>query len=333
MVRKKSVSQGVTVYDVAEHAGVSIATVSRALSGSRPMSDELREKVQQSAAVLGYNVNLVGRALRQRKTSTIGLVIPDFENPFFSSLAQGISRRFTKSEAEVLVASADNNAESELRAVQSFLGRQVDALVMIPNDEDSSAEALKMASDNVPTVQFDRFVPGLDIPFIGCDNKAGMDLVSDYITRSIDTESQPVILVGGGKSSSSGHERSSRFLSNTTVTRHLEGSFSFEWGQQAVQSLLDDGVARGTLVCGADVIAIGAVSWLLSQGYSIPSDFRVIGFDGVGVAQLAHPTLTTVLQPVDEMTEAIEKLFSSGSSKSAKAIQRFRPVLVERESA
>lgn len=329
---KKSTSQGVTVFDVAEHAGVSIATVSRALSGSRPMSDELREKVKQSAAALGYQVNLVGRALRQKKTSTIGLVIPDFENPFFSSLAQGISRRFARSETDVLVASADNDAEAEVRAVQSFLGRQVDALVMIPNDESTSAEAMKIASDSVPTVQFDRFVPGLDIPFIGCDNKAGMDLISDYISRSIDIESQPVILIGGGKSSSSGHERSSRFLSRTNVARHLEGSFSFEWGQQAAQSLLDDGVTRATLVCGADVIAIGAISWLLSRGHSIPSDFRVIGFDGVGVSQLAHPTLTTVLQPVGEMTEAIEKLLSSDSGHSAKATQRFRPELVERES-
>lgn len=331
-MRKKSVSQGVTVFDVAEHAGVSTATVSRALSGSRPMSEELREKVKQSAAALGYQVNLVGRALRQRKTSTIGLVIPDFENPFFSSLAQAISRRFAQSDAEVLVASADNNVETELRAVQSFLGRQVDALVIIPNDEVSSSQALKIASDSVPTVQLDRFVPSLDIPFIGCDNEAGMDLVSDYITRSVDIESQPVILIGGGESSSSGHERSSRFLSRTAVDRHLEGSFSFEWGQQAAQSLLGDGVARGTLVCGADVIAIGVISWLHSQGLSIPSDFRVIGFDGVGVAELAHPRLTTVLQPVDEMSEAIEKLLSSGI-KSSNAVQRFRPTLVERESA
>lgn len=331
MKRENGTPRGVTVFDVAEHAGVSIATVSRALSGSRPMSDELRKKVKLSASALGYQVNLVGRALRKQKTSTVGLVIPDFENPFFSSLAQGISRRFAQSEADVLVASADNDPDSEVRAVESFLGRRVDALVMIPNDENTSAHAMTLARDNVPTVQFDRFVPGLNIPFIGCDNKAGMDLISTHIDTQIDIREQPVVLVGGGKSSSSGHERSSRFLQKAEVTAHLEGSFSFEWGQQAAQQVLDRGLTKATLVCGADVIAIGAISWLLSHGYSIPDDFRVIGFDGIGVSQLAHPTLTTVRQPVEEMTEAIEKLVTAEAEPDTRQ-QRFRPELVLRES-
>ena len=329
---KKPASRGVTVFDVAEHAGVSIATVSRALSGSRPMSDDLREKVKNSALSLGYQVNLVGRALRKQSTSTVGLVIPDLENPFFSSLAQGISRRFSASETDVLVASADNDASLEARAVESFLGRQVDALVMIPNDEESSVEAVALANENVPTVQFDRLVPGLEVPFIGCDNRAGMDLISTYISQRIDTDAQPVVLVGGGNSSSSGHERSARFLEHNPSARHLEGSFSFEWGQQAARELLDNGVHRATVVCGADVIAIGVISWLLSQGWTIPHDFRVIGFDGVGVSQLAHPTLTTVRQPIEEMTEAIEALLQSQEKNPARRAQRFAPELVMGES-
>lgn len=329
---RKPTSRGVTVFDVAEHAGVSIATVSRALSGSRPMSDALRERVKDSALSLGYQVNLVGRALRKQSTATVGLVIPDFENPFFSSLAQGISRRFAESETDVLVASADNNATLEARAVESFLGRRVDALVMIPNDEQSSAEAVSAASKYVPTIQFDRFVPGVDVPFVGCDNGAGMDLISTYIAQHVDTTSQPVVLVGGGNSSSSGHERSARFLERNPQVRQLEGRFSFEWGQQAAQRLLAEGVDRATVVCGADVIAIGVISWLLSQGRRIPDDFRVIGFDGVGVSQLAHPTLTTVRQPIEEMTGAIEALLKLETKNPVVTTRRFAPELVIGES-
>ena len=333
MAAENTSSGGVTVFDVARHAGVSIATVSRALSGSKPVSDELRERVQRSVEILGYQVNLVGRALRRKKTSTLGLIIPDLENPFFSSLAQRISRRFAESEVDVLVASADNDRGQELRAVQSFLGRQVDALVIIPNDEVESEAAMRVASESVPTLQFDRKVPQVDIPFVGCDNTAGMRLVWDYIDHHVDVADQPVILVGGGESSSSGRERTTAFLAHGLVSSHLEGNFSFAWGQQAAQDLLARGFRRGTIVCSADVIALGVISWLASAGFNIPHDFRVIGFDDVGVSHLSHPALTTVRQPVEEMTEAIDTILFGANEGTNIAASRFLPELVVRESA
>lgn len=335
MAKKLSSPSGVTVFDVASHAGVSIATVSRALSGNRPMSEELRLKVQRSADALGYKVNLVGRALRQKKTSTVGLVIPDLENPFFSSLAQNISRSFAASEVDVVVASADNDIDQEKRAVTSFLGRQVDACVVIPSDEIASKEAVKLASDYVPTIQFDRLVPGSPIPYIGCDNDAGMRLINDHIDRAVNTKRQPVIFVGGGESSSSGRERSAAFLALRPGVKHFEGSFSFEWGQNAAKKILESGLRAGTIVTAADVIALGVISVLLSSGYQIPEDFRVIGFDDVGVSYLAHPTLTTVRQPVAEMTEAIRDIVASETTpppaKNRKIL--FEPTLVVRDSS
>lgn len=332
MAQKKPVNGGVTVFDVAQKAGVSIATVSRALSGNRPVSEPLRERVEQAATDLGYQVNLVGRALRQKKTSTLGLVIPDLENPFFSSLAQRISRRFGASEVDVLVASADNDQRLELRAVQSFLGRQVDALVMIPSDETDSARALTLASEYVPTIQFDRFVPDLHIPFIGVDNVAGMSQIHNYVRESIDITDQPVILVGGGDSSSSGRQRSAALAELCDLADHFEGSFSFSWGQQAAQQILDRGHQRATIVAGADVVALGIMSWLSSLGHQIPDQFRVIGFDDVGVAYLAHPPLTTVQQPIEEMTEAIEAAIYQSDPDDIPATQYFAPQLVVRQS-
>ena len=332
MAKKSRGGNGVTVFDVAEHAGVSIATVSRALSGTRPMSDRLRERVRESADELGYQVNLVGRALRQKKTSTLGLVIPDLENPFFSSLAQRISRRFAVSEVDVLVASADNDCDQETRAVQSFLGRQVDALVMVPTDEAESASALHLANEAVPTIQFDRQVPDVPITYIGCDNSAGMRLIDQYITEHIDTDEQPVMLVGGGESSSSGRERSSSLMDLRNPIEHLEGSFSFTWGQQAAEQILTQGHRRATIVAGADVVALGVISWLTSSGYRVPEDFRVIGFDDVGVAYLAHPSLTTIRQPLEEMTHAIEKVIYGNTGDQDMGNERFTPQLVVRQS-
>lgn len=332
MPRRAKPSSGVTVFDVAEHAGVSIATVSRALSGTRPVSEELRKKVLRSADKLGYQVNLVGRALRQKKTSTLGLVLPDLENPFFSSLAQQLSRSFAESEIDLIVASSDNTIEQEIRAVQSFLGRQVDALVMIPSDEVESEESVELAASYVPTIQFDRCVARVATPFVGCDNVAGMRLVDAHITEAVDVERQPVFFIGGGESSSSGRERSDAFVSLRPDSTHMEGPFSFTWGQEAAAQILASGVRSATIVTAADVIALGAISWLVGHGHKIPGDFRIIGFDDVGVSYLAHPKLTTVAQPTAQMTETIRAMLT-GEQDLDVTVEKFTPNFEVRETS
>ena len=334
MVSENEGSPGVTGHDVARHAGVSIASVSRALSGNRQMSDELKARVLDSAETLGYQVNLVGRALRKKRTSTFGLVIPDLENPFFSSLAQNISRSFAQSEVDVLIASADNDVGQELRAVQSFLGRQVDGIVLIPHDEKESRAALEKASRLVPTIQFDRFGPGSNVPFVGCDNRFGMKLVAEHIAEHEQAFPEKVFFVGGGQSSSSGRERSSAFMDFMPDSDFRDGNFGFSWGQEAARQILSEGHSRGFIACAADVIALGVSSMLISMGRSVPEDFRVVGFDDVGVSFLAHPTLTTVRQPIAEMTSAIgEIILASQSSKEIGALGLFKPALVVRESS
>ena len=131
-------SRSVTMADVARLAGVSVATVSRTRSGTRSVDPAMQRKVTEAAQQLGYRVNLLGRALRQTRTSTVGLVVPDLDNPYFSALAQQLSRAFSDPGVDLLVFSADGSLEIEARGVRSFLGRQVDALVMIPVHEQLS---------------------------------------------------------------------------------------------------------------------------------------------------------------------------------------------------
>ena len=324
----------ITIRHVAIHAGVSIATVSRALSGNRPMSPQLQERVLTSVDALGYHPNLVGRALRQKKTSTIGLIIPDLENPFFSALTQRISRRFSDSGTDVLVISADNKLELELRAVRSFLGRQVDGLVMIPCDENESGEAVQLASTHVSTLQLDRFVDGVDLSFVGCDNTSGINLVIAHIDEFVDEASQPVIIIGGGSSTSSGRERVQELTRHRPRSLVFDGDFSFDWGRRSIAEILSQGIRRGTIVTTADVIALGVTSALTTTGNSVPKDFRVIGFDDVGVAYLAHPTLTTVSQPLADMADSIFSfMITNPQSSQLQARRIFRPELVVRESS
>lgn len=315
-----------TMADVARRAGVSVATVSRTLNGVRGVDPGMQQRVTAAAAELGYRVNLVGRALRQTRSSTVGLVVPDLDNPYFSALAQQLSRAFSEPDTDLLVFSADGSLETEARGVRSFLGRQVDALVLIPVHEERSEAAVSAAAAAVHTVQLDRRVPGTAASYVGVSNRVGMRLVREHVTADVDLDSQPVVYVGATPDSSSARERLEgvqRWFSPDVPA--LLGDFSAAWGRTAAARLLDDGWTAATIVTAADVIALGVLAHLLHQGRSVPDDFRVIGFDGIGAAALAHPPLTTVRQPVEEMARSIRSLVETAGEPSSRW---FEPDLV-----
>lgn len=323
-----------TLAEVARRAGVSSATVSRTLNGIRDVDPELQTRVLDAATELGYRVNLLGRALRQQRTATVGLMVPDLENPFFSGLAQHLARAFVEPGIDLMVASADSSLETEERGIRSFVGRQVDALVVIPVHEVDSGPNIDLAASAVATVQLDRRVPGTAAHFVGVDNRRGMRLVHEHLA-AVDLDRQPVVYVGARPESSSAHERLDAFTrlfgADAPV---LLGSFDIAWGQAAAEELAAGGWRTGTVVTAADVIAVGLMHRLQSLGHRVPEDFRVIGFDGVGVAtRLAHPALTTVRQPAERIAQAVRTLVETGPEPAAPVIRRLRPTLTVGESS
>lgn len=325
-----------TILDVAARAGVSIATVSRVLNGTRPVAPEMRDRVIAAADELGYTANLLGRALRQGRSHSVGLVVPDLENPFFATLAQEASRSFGRSGIDVYVYSADNDLAIERRAIASFLGRRVDGLVLVPCDEFQSAPSVRLASRSVTTIQVDRLTPAVETHYVGCDNGHGMRLVVDHVRTSADLERQPVIFIGARPSASSAHERLDTFSAAFPDARRILGSFTFEFGNHAMGALLDEGVRSATIITDADIIALGVIAAIHLHGASVPVDFRVTGFDDVGFAALASPTLTTIHQPLREMTDTIAEIIRAsfdGGDPTDNVVRRFKPSLVVRESS
>jgi LacI family transcriptional regulator len=327
-----SASRPATVAEVARRAGVSSATVSRTLNGIRDVDPALQTRVLEAAAELGYRVNLLGRALRQRRTATVGLLVPDLENPFFSCIAQHLARAFAAPGIDLLVFSSDSSLETEERGIRSFVGRQVDALVVIPVHEVDSGANIHLAASAVGTVQLDRRVPRTPAHFVGVDNRRGMRLVHDHVSAAVDLERQPVVYVGAEPESSTAHERLDAFvqLFGTDAPVRL-GSFDVTWGQAAAEALVADGWRTGTVVTAADVIAVGLMHRLQSLGRRVPEDFRVVGFDGIGGAtRLAHPDLTTVRQPVERIAQAVRDLVDTRSDPNSldrPALRRLRPTL------
>jgi LacI family transcriptional regulator len=164
-----------------------------------------------------------------------------------------------------------------------------------------------------------------------------MQLIHEHVSRDVDTEAQPVVFVGGDMDSSSGRERLAGFRRWFGQERPtMLGSFDVGWGQRVADRLVSDGMTTGTVVAAADVIALGLLSRLQTRGFRVPEDFRVIGFDGIGVSYLAHPTLTTVRQPVEQMSQEILDLVLAGTSGQPRRHPRtrtIRPALVLGESS
>ena len=326
----------VGIHDVAARAGVSIATVSRVLNQSRPVAPELRDRVTAAARELGYNANLLGRALRQGRSHSIGLLVPDLENPFFATLAQQVSRSFSLSNIDVYICSADNDLELERRAIASFLGRRVDGLVLIPCDETLSAANVRMASLSVVTIQLDRLARSVETHYVGCDNRYGMKLITSHVRDTVDLSRQPVVFVGAQPTSSSANERLETFTKAFPSAQRVLGSFSFEFGCDAMEQLIQEGLRAATVVTDADIIALGVIASAHSHGFAIPEDFRVTGFDDVGVSFLAQPTLTTVRQPLDQMTDTILDIVLASfdaDGQTGYVVKRFKPTLVVRDSS
>jgi len=327
----------VTIHDVAERAGVSIATVSRVLNGSRPVAVDLRDRVLAAVEGLGYRANLLGRALRQGRSHSIGLVVPDLENPFFATLAQQVARSFGRIGIDVLISSADNDLDLEGRAMASFLGRQVDGLVLIPCDETHSAVNVRMASRAVVTVQLDRLAKSARTHYVGCDNSYGMNLIAEHVRKVRRGPSEPIVFIAARPSSSTAHERLDSFAKAFPDARQSLGSFSFEFGRRAMDRVLDDGLRTGIIVTGADVIALGVMAAVHTRRLSVPGDFRVTGFDDAGVSFLAQPALTTVRQNVAEMCATIADIvrasFDQPPGRNDLVEQRFKPSLVIRGSS
>lgn len=318
--------------DVAIHAGVSTATVSRALSGGRAMTEDLRSRVLKSADELGYRVNLLGRALRKQRLNVVGLIVPDLANPFFASLAEHLGKALRAEGFDLLISSAGGSTEDERRAVESFLGQQIHALVIIPSDETDSEPALSLAAGRIPVVQFDRMVAASEVPFVGCDNARGIELVTEHLA-SWSYGHEPVVFVGAAVTSSSARERREAFLVRRPRALALDGSFDVEWGHRAARELHDRGMRRGVVVAAADVIALGVLSELQALGHRVPEDFRVIGFDGVGVTGYAYPALTTIRQPVEEMNSVILDLVSGVRNVVPGERIRVPPSIVEAASS
>jgi LacI family transcriptional regulator, galactose operon repressor len=326
-----------TIHDVAQAAGVSVSTASRALSGRRKVSPEARRAVLAASERLGYRANTVARSLRMQSTASVGMVVPGISNPYFPLLVEAVERTLSAEGRELLLCDSRDDPVVESARVDALLDRRVDGLLFIPCDQQASADTLRRARASARVVQLDRYVDGEAVDFVGVDNRAGMVLVIDHLAAggcrsfafvsSVPADSSAELRLGAYRDA----------VRNRCPDREpdvLLGSYSLQWGREAARRLLDRATLPDAVVCGADVIALGVLTALVDAGVRVPEQVAVTGFDDIAFAEISAPPLTTLRQPADAIgAMGIQLLYEGLSGVATPQHVSLLPRLVVRGSS
>lgn len=295
-----------TIVDVAQHAGVSVGTVSNVLSGARRVSPETRGRVEDALRELGFRPNRVARALSQRRTHTVGMVVPDVTNPFFAALILTAEQALAERGFAVLFGNAGNDADVEARYLAEFAERRVDGLVAATSGV--APELLAAVAEQLPTVLVDRTIDGWPGDTVVGDDRRGMALAVAHLAG---LGHERIALLDGDHGLSTGRARldgaierlAALGLEPVSVTA---GPFTLESGYERASGLLSASSDRPTAICAAnDLLAIGALRAAASRGIDVPGALSVTGFDDIAFAAYTSPPLTTVRQQPRRIASAI----------------------------
>jgi len=300
-------NQRPTMKDVAEHAEVSVSTVSYVLNNNGQVSPERRARVLNAVQLLDYIPNESARSLKRRSSSTIGLVVPDLVNQFFSLLARGVVRAAAVHDVLVVLCSAENTEEAEFGNARLLRSQRVDGVIYESGFHESPNSLLELQSLG-PVVLVDERVTGIDLPAIVSDGRRGAREVATHVVslghKRIACIAGPMALWTAEQRLAGYREGLAMGGINPDDMLIRVGDYGMDSGYKQAESLLNDvpNNERPTaLLCANDMMAIGALEYCRAQNIKVPDEISVVGFDDVPTAQLLTPRLTTVRQPAYEM--------------------------------
>jgi LacI family transcriptional regulator len=283
-----------TIRDVAERAGVSIATVSRVLNDKGDVRAATRERVQEAASELGYSVDSVGRALASQRTRLVGVVVGDnaghrdLSLMFFGKVLSAISRRLAQFGYEPLL----------LQDAKAGGLHRFDAAVVIGVDKDDPV-VLDLADHGVPLVGVDVHCVGDNVAFVGSDHAGGVRLALAHLHS---LGHRRIAHIAGAPNTVAGAERLDAFLAGNPPEEYVRyGDFSSASGYREACELLALDEPPTAIVAGSDLMALAALQAIWESGRRPGRDVAVVGFDDLEAAALAHPPLTTIRQDRQEL--------------------------------
>lgn len=294
-----------TLADIAARAGVSVASVSFALSGAPGVSDELRERIVRLADELDFRPNRAARDLRAGTSRTIGLVLVDLSNPFYPEIASGVIAAATDRGHEVLISQVGTDARGQRDVVLAQLDRGSDGILLTSVTAGDAPLLRELQRRDHPFVQVYRELDDVDADFVGIDDlAAGTELGAHVAACGY----RRVAVLAGPQDSSASRHRASGFVAGvesggaTVVNRDdLWGELTRASGAARSAAVLAKHPDVEAFVCGNDVIAVGAYDTCRSSGLAVPADIGLTGFDDMSLSSAGPFQLTTVTVPRDEI--------------------------------
>lgn len=299
----ESLSKGVfflsTITDVAREAGVSVATVSRVINGSGFVAPETKQRVQEAIERLAYAPNVYSRNLRRQESRMILVLLPDFDNPFYGRILNGMEKRAREDGYGLLIGSTNKDPVREIAQLKMLDQKQADGVILL--SPCLSADALEQLNERFPVVQCCEYLEEANVSYVTIDNYTAYYQLTRHLIQ-LGHKNIHMLSTINEFSSTRCRERAFRAalqesglpFSDAMIRR---GNYSFETGYAGAQALLRQADRPTAIMSVSDTVAAGCLSAVYDAGLRIPSDIAVTGFDDIDVARMLHPALTTVHQP------------------------------------
>jgi LacI family transcriptional regulator len=325
----------VTIYDVAREAGVSMATVSRVVNNNPNVKPQTRKKVFEAIERLGYRPNAVARGLASKKTTTVGVVIPDISNSIFSEVARGIEDIANMYHYNIILCNADKKKDKEIRVINTLLEKQVDGLLFMGGAiTDEHLQAFKTSSVPVvlcATADEKRSIPSVDIDH----EKAAYDAVSLLIQNG----HEKIAMISGtlqdpanGYSRYQGYRKAMENAGLAIRDEYIRiGNYRYESGMDATKYFLELSDRPTAIFAANDEMAIGAIHTLQDNGVNVPGDISIISVDNIRMASMVRPQLTTVAQPMYDIGAVAMRLLTKLMNKETKDASELTQVTLPHE--
>lgn len=334
---RKPADSASTLQDVATRAGVSTASVSRYLANPETVKEPRRGRIVEAISTLGYIPHGAARALASRRTRTIGAIVPTLDNAIFARGIQAFQRRLQASGFTLFVASHDYSLEEEWKQAETLIARGVDGMMLIGSDHDSRLYE-RLARMNMPYVNSWTYDAATPYPCVGFENFDAATRQTEYMLDIGHTEFG--LIAGITHDNDRARDRLDGALS-ALAAREIHPSpamiqecpYDIAASRQTMRRLLSASPRPTAIICGNDVLAVGALLECQEAGVRVPEDVSIVGFDDLPLSRHIAPSLTTIHVPSTEMGDkSAEYLLATLDGETAPKRLRLEANLILRNS-
>ncbi|HFL0128155.1 TPA: catabolite control protein A [Enterococcus faecium] len=309
--------QTITIYDVAREANVSMATVSRVVNGNPNVKPATRKKVLEVIDRLDYRPNAVARGLASKKTTTVGVIIPDVSNMFFASLARGIDDVATMYKYNIILANSDGNDQKEVNVLNNLLAKKVDGVIFMGHHITDEIRG-EFSRSKTPVVLAGSIDPDEQVGSVNIDY---VSATKDAVNKLAKSGNKKIAFVSGalidpinGQNRLKGYKEA---LSENNLPYSegliFEAQYNFKDGLSLVDRIHNSGATA--VYVSDDELAIGILDGLLDRGVKVPEEFEIITSNNSLLTEVARPRLTSITQPLYDLGAVSMRLLTKMMNK------------------